>query len=246
MINLDEIFQREFDKLINLEGIKKQFISDNESSIRAIFGYIFSINNLKNKVETRRYFSSEFNMTFSLLLESIYALLTGQCRSALLLLRSAQEANFKFVLERERELLKSNNSSISFEPLDYRFVETKKKFIHDLQNTLDKNDFKEYYISIERNLTLYKRLSGVVHSGSNKLPIMSVEYFSNLHEETILDKDDYFELFCKVLNDIFLLDYFLIRESLNKWDYYALYKFLRILYGDKRSKTLIRIVKDAQ
>ncbi|MCI1696805.1 hypothetical protein [Aneurinibacillus aneurinilyticus] len=243
MISLNDFFQKEFEKMQSLDGIKQQFISNNESAIKKIFGYIFSINYLKNKVETRRYFSSEFNMTFSLLLESIYALFTGQCRSALLLLRSAQEANYKFVLEREREFMLVKNSSISFEPLDYRFIETKKKFISDLQNCLDKTDFKEYYISVERNLTLYKRLSGIVHSGSKSLPVMSVEYFSKLHEETIVDSKEFFNLFCSVLNEIFLLNFFLIRESLSKWDYYAVYNLLRIIYGDKRSKTLIGIVK---
>lgn len=243
MIRLNDIFVKEFEKINSLDGVKKQFIINNESSIKKIFGYIFSINYLKNKVETKRYFSSEFNMTFSLLLESIYALFTGQCRSALLLLRSAQEANYKFVLESERKMMLFKNPSLTFEDLDYRFIETKKKFIGDLHKYLDKNDFKEYYISIERNLTLYQRLSGVVHSGSRNLPIMSVDYFSKLHEETIVDKEEYFNLFCSVLNDIFLLNFFMIRESLVKWDYYVLYDFLRILYGDKRTKTLIGIVK---
>lgn len=242
-MRLEDIFQREFEKMKKLDGIKQQFLLTNENKIKKIFGYIFSINYFKNKIETRNYFGSEFNMSFSLLLESIYALFTGQCRSALLLLRSAQEANYKFVLEREREFMLNNNSSISFDPLDFRFVETKRKFINDLQYCLDKSDYKEYYNSVERNLTLYKRLSGIVHSKSKSLPVMSVEYFSNLHEETIVNNDEFFHLYCSVLNEIFLLNFFLIRESLNKWDYYTLYNLLRILYGEKRTRTLIRIVK---
>ncbi|WP_176345210.1 hypothetical protein [Priestia aryabhattai] len=245
-MRLDDVFQKEFEKIKKLDGIKQEFVLTNESEIRKIFGYIFSINYLKNKIETKRYFGSEFNMPFSLLLESTYALFTGQCRSALLLLRSAQEANYKFVLEREREFMLANNSSLSFEPLDFRFVETKRKFINDLQYCLDKRDYKEYYNSVERNLTLYQRLSGIVHSKSKNLPVMSVEYFSSLHEETIIDNEEFFKLFCSVLNEIFLLDFFLIRESLNKWDYFILYNLLRILYGDKRSKTLIRIIKEAK
>ncbi|WP_439196791.1 hypothetical protein [Bacillus velezensis] len=131
-MRLEDIFQREFEKMKILDGIKQQFLLTNENKMKKIFGYIFSINYFKNKIETRNYFGSEFNMSFSLLLESIYALFTGQCRSALLLLRSAQEANYKFVLEREREFMLNNNSSISFDPLDFRFVETKRKFINDL------------------------------------------------------------------------------------------------------------------
>lgn len=240
---LNDIFQKEFEKIKSLDGSKQQFIINNEIELKSVFGYIFLINFFKNKIETKRYFSSEFNMTFSLLLESSYALFSGQCRSALLLLRSAQEANFKFVLERERKFMLDNDPALSFESLDYRFGETQKKFLNDIQSCVDKTDFNEYYKSIERNVTYYKQLSGVVHSGSKNIPLMSVEYFSNLHEDTIIDKEKFFNLFCSVLNDIFLLDFFLIRGSLEKWDYYALYNALRISYGDKRTKTLIKIVK---
>lgn len=243
MKTLNDIFQKEFEKIKSLDGSKQQFISSNENELKKIFGYVFIINFFKNKVETKRYFTSEFNMTFSLLLESSYALFTGQCRGALLLLRSAQEANYKFVLEREREIMLDNDSSLAFESLDYRFGETQKKFLNDIQNCVDKTRFNEYYKSIERNVTYYKQLSGVVHSGSNNIPVMSVEYFSKLHEDTIIDKEKFFNLFCSVLNDIFLLEFFLIRESLEKWDYYVLYNVLRISFGDKRTKTLIKIVK---
>ncbi|WP_028531544.1 hypothetical protein [Paenibacillus sp. UNC217MF] len=245
MIRINESFQNEFNKLKKLEGIKQEFFEINESSIKKIFGYIFLLNYFKNKAETKRYFSTNFNMTFSLLLESNYALITGQCRASLLLLRSAQEANYKFVLERERQFMLENDNSLSFSPLDYRFIETKNKFINDLKNCLDINEYKEYYDSVERNLTLYKKLSGIVHSGSNSLPVLSVDYFSRLYENTIIDTDKFFDLINAVLNEIFILNYFLIRESLFNWDYYVLYDILRLLYGDKRTKTLIKIVKRA-
>ncbi len=245
MNRLVDIYQQEYKKILKLDGIKQTFILSNEEGIRKIFGYVFTINYFKNKVETRRYFDSEFNMTFSLILESVYALFTGQCRSALLLLRSAQEANYRFVLERERKYMLERNSTLSFAPLDFRFIETKRKFIEDLQIYLDKRVYKEYYSSIERNYTLYKQLSGVVHSQQAKnIPVMSVEYFSKLHEETIVDNENFFKLFKNTLNEIFLLDFFLIRESLGRWDYYVLYDLLRILYGDKKTKTLIKMIKN--
>ncbi|MGP4065810.1 hypothetical protein ACTWPF_12865 [Oceanobacillus sp. M65] len=243
MSNLKDIFEDEFTKIKNIDGIKEPFIINNEKEIKQVFGYVFIINYLKNKVETKKYFSTEFNMTFSLLLESTYALFSGQCRSSLLLLRSAQEANYKFVLERERQNMLVNDPLLIFEAIDYRFLETRRKFLSDLHNCVDKTDFKEYYKSIERNLTYYKQLSGVVHSGSKNLPVMSVEFFSNLYEDTILDKDKFFDLFCSVLNEVFLLNFFLVRESLIHWDYYALYDLLRIVLGKKRSNTLIGIIK---
>ncbi|MFD4419036.1 hypothetical protein [Bacillus safensis] len=243
MKNLDDLFEEEFKKMQSLEGIKHQFLTTNLTEIRGIFGYIYGLNYLKKKVETKNYFGSEFEMTFSLLLESFYALLTGQCRGALLLLRSAQEANFKFVLEKEREFMLNNDPTLKFKSLNFRFSETKSQFTNDLHRCLDEKDFKEYYKSVERNLTLYQRLSAVVHSVSKNTPIMNVAYFSSLHKETILDKVDFFNLFHSVLDNIFLLNYFLIRESLVKWDYYVLQNLLRIMYGKKRTETLIKIVK---
>lgn len=244
MNSLNSMLEQEFEKLQRIDGMKIEFIEKNEIFMRKIFGYVFVLNYLKNKAETRRYFNAEFYMTFSLLLESIYALFSGQCRAALLLLRSALEANYKFVLERERQLMLEINPNISFESLDYRFVETKRKFVDDLHHCLDDNKFEEYFISLDRGLTLYKALSGIVHSGSKSLPVMSVEYFSHLHEETIIDSDRFFKLFVSVLNNIFLLNYFMLRESLQNWDYYTLYNLLRLLHGDKRTKTLISIVKN--
>lgn len=243
MITLNDTFHKEFDKFINLKEVKKEFISTNYLEIKKVFGCIFIINFFKNRAETKRYFNSDFNMTFSLLLESSYALLTGQCRSSLLLLRSAQEANYKYVLESERRLMQEHNPSLVFEALDYRFGETQKKFLKDISSSVDKKQFNEYYKSIERNLTYYKKLSGIVHSGSASIPIMGVHYFSNLYQNTLIDKDEFFDLYHKVLNEIFLLDFFLMRESLEKWDYYVLYNALRISFGDKRAKTLINIVK---
>lgn len=214
MSNLIDTFNQEFKNIQTIEGIKKSFIVINEEVLKKIFGYIFVMNYLKNKAETKRYFGSEFNMIFSLLLESNYALFTGQCRSALLLLRSAQEANYRFVLEREREGMLERNSTLSFERLDFRFIETKRKFMNDLQNSIDRSDFPEYYSAIERNYTLYNELSGIVHSQSKNMPVMSVEYFSNLHEETIVDKQRYFYLFSSSLNEMFILVFLCLEKVL--------------------------------
>lgn len=243
MKTLNDRFNDEIEKINSLEGAKHQFLSMNSTAINDIFGYIFSLNYLKNKAETKNYFGSEFEMTFSLLLESFYALITGQCRGALLLLRAAQEANFKFVLEKERGIMLNDDPTLEFEKLDFRFKETKTKFIKDLKKCLDEDDFSEYYVSVERNLNLYQRLSAVSHSVSKGTPITNVEYFSSLHNDTIIDKDDYFKLFHDVVDKIFLLNYFLIRESLINWDSYILQNLLRIMYGKRKTKTLIEIVK---
>ncbi|MCY7492899.1 hypothetical protein [Bacillus safensis] len=243
MKTLNNHFNDEVEKINSLEGVNHQFLSINLTAINDIFGYIFSLNYLKNKAETKNYFGSEFEMTFSLLLESFYALITGQCRSALLLLRAAQEANFKFVLEKERGVMLNDDPTLEFKKLNFRFSETKTQFIKDLKKCLDENEFSEYYRSVERNLTLYNRLSVVSHSVPKSTPITNVEYFSSLHNDTIIDKDEYFKLFHDVFDNIFLLNYFLIRESLINWDSYILQDLLRIMYGKKRTNSLIKIVK---
>lgn len=240
---MEEIYRSEFEKLLKIEGVNKKFISDNYEQIIKTFSYVFIINVFKNKVETKSYFNAEFNMTFSLLLEAIFALYTGQCRSALLLLRSAQEANFVYVLEQERKYIIEENPSITFRDLDFRFVETTRSFLNDIKISVDEDKFKEYYQSIERNLTYYKTLSGIVHSQSIKVPLMNVEYFSKMYENTIIDTMSYFNLFNNVLEEIFLLNYFMLRKSLFHWDYYELYSLLNITFGRKRTNALIKIVK---
>lgn len=241
--SIEEIYRAEFEKLIEVEGVNKKFIFDNNEEVTKTFSYVFMINVFKNKAETRSYFNDEFNMTFSLLLEAIFALYTGQCRSALLLLRSAQEANFIYVLEQERKFINNEDPSITFRDLDFRFVETKRSFLNDIKFSVDEAKFKEYYQSIERNLTHYKTLSGVVHSQSIKVPLMNVEYFSKLYENTIIDTTSYFNLFNNVLEEIFLLNYFMLRKSLIHWDYYELYALLNIVFGRRRTDALIKIVK---
>lgn len=243
MKTLNDYFNDELEKINSLEGVNHQFLSINSAAINGIFGYIFSLSYLKNKAETKNYFDSEFDMTFSLLLESFYALITGQCRGALLLLRAAQEANFKFVLEKERGVMLNDDPTLEFQKLDFRFKETKRKFINDLKICLDEDDFSEYYDSVEKNLFFYQKLSAVSHSVSSGTPITNVEYFSSLHNNTIIDRAEYFKLFDNVVDKIFLLNYFLIRESLINWDSYILEDLLRIMYGKRRTKTLIEIVK---
>ncbi len=243
MIPINEICDREFKILMNSGAFNRDFLEENHSEIKKIFNYIFLINYFKNRVETKNYFNENYKMTFSLILESSYALYTGQCRAALLLLRSAQETNFKFVLEQERgEILKVDPSK-TFDPLNYRFNETKTKFLKDIEGVISKTDFGEYYCTIERNLTYYKKLCGVVHSESTNIPVLNVSYYSNLYLDTILDKEDYFKLYTNTLNEIFALIFFLLRERLEKWDTYDLLGLLHLIYGKKKAARYIGIVK---
>lgn len=124
MQSLTETFEIEYNKAILKPGIKTVFIENKFEDMKQIFGYLFIVNYFKNRVETKHFFGPEFNIVYSLLLESVYALYTGQCRSALLLLRSTQEANFRHVLLKEREWIHSFNTDQQFESLNFRFVES--------------------------------------------------------------------------------------------------------------------------
>lgn len=243
MKTIEDTCNDEFKLLLTTGSFNKEFIETNNTEIKKIFNYIFLINVIKNRVETRKYFAENFNMTFSLMLESSYALYTGQCRAALLLLRSAQETNFKFVLEREREMILKIDPLKSFERLDYRFNDTKRKFLNDVIEFIPKQEYGEYYYTVERNLTYYKKLCGVAHSESSSIPVLNVNYYSNLYNDTLLSKDDYFKLFTEVLNAIFSLLFFMLRDSLRHWDSFELLELLHLVFGRKKSKRYMEIIK---
>ena len=235
----------EYEKLLTQSSFNTDFIYNNNNEIKKIFNYIYIINLLKNRAETKRFFGTDFNMTFSLLLESSNSLYSGQCRASLLLLRSAQESTLQFITIKEREWILSNiDSSRQFIELDYRFTETKKKLVKDIKTSVDSNKYSEYYKNIDKTVTYYKKLCGVVHSTGKNIPVELSYYYSNLEVNTILEKKDFFELYLKSLECIFTLIYFLLRESFEKWDTYDLSDILKTIFKkDKKVQRFISFVK---
>jgi len=243
MSTLRDVCENEFQKAISKPGIKVEFIEKNSDYMKQIFRYLFVINYFKNRAETKSFFDTKFNIVYSLLLESIYALYSGQCRSALLLLRSAQEANFRHVLSKERDWIRSFNNEAKFTPLNFRFVETASNYRTDLGAYLNPEKYDMYYKVIDQSLTHYKHLCSVVHSLSTQQPVANVDYFSSVTGDTIIDEKKYFNLYLDTLDTILILIILLVRERFKAWDSYDLQNIFRSVYGKKRSLTMLKYVK---
>lgn len=236
--------EEEIQKLLTQTTFDKKFIEENEQKVKKIFKRIYVINLLKNRPECRSIMDNTFDMTFTLLLESTYSLFCGQCRASLLLLRSSLESGLKFVLEKERQWINENfDPKKTFEDIDYRFSETKRKLVYDIGSYVSNVDFPDYYLTIDRCTTYYKQLCGVVHSTSKSLPISFSYYYENLEQDTLIKKDDFFKLYLDSLDSLFTLLYFLLRERLNNWDTYELTEILRLLFKNSKVNRYLRYVK---
>ncbi|MGL9771527.1 hypothetical protein [Enterococcus sp. DIV0996a] len=235
----------EFDSLLKSTQFNKKFFEENQDDMKRVFKKIYIINLLKNRVELSKVLDEEFNMTFSLLLEASYSLYIGQCRGSLLLLRSSLESALQFVTRKERKwIIDTFGNRKEFDKLDYRFVETKKKLENDISSYLPREEYKDYYLTIERAVSYYKKLCEVVHSTKTAIPIQISSYYSNLEENTLIDKKKFFELFINSLDVLFTLIYFLLRENFKKWDTYDLINILKITYRDKKLEKYLSYMKN--
>lgn len=236
--------EEEFKKLLTETIFDNKFITENQKKIEKIFKRIYVINLFKNRPECKNIMNESFDMTFTLLLESTYSLFSGQCRASLLLLRSSLESGLHFAVEKERRWINENiDPNKKFEALDYRFNETQRKLRSDLEFFLPKENYPDYYLTIERCTTYYKQLCGIAHSTTKKNPISISYYYANLERDTLIEKEAFFKLYLDSLNTLFTLIYFLLRDSLNKWDTYELKEILKLLFKDKKVEKYIQYVK---
>ena len=97
---------KDYNKDIDLQFAKILATSRSEmmkskysEELAEIFFFFFSINYLRNKVETKRYFNTTyFKITYSCLLESYSLILNNYPRGSSLVLRSALENFIKHVI----------------------------------------------------------------------------------------------------------------------------------------------------
>lgn len=234
----------EFQKLITQPNLNQKFVTENYVEVKRVFKRVYVINLLKNRPELQNIFDDSFDMTFSLILESSYALYTGQCRASLLLIRSALETALQFNITKEREWIVQNfEKEKVFQKIDYRFVETKKKLIGDIKEYVSEQEYSEYYLTIERSLSYYKKLSEVVHSSGSRVPLEISYFYQNLKEDTIIDKKKFFDLFSNSLETLFTLLYFLSRERFKNWDSYELRNILSVIFRGNKLERYIKFVK---
>lgn len=235
MHNYNESISKEYQKLMDTVNFDLRFLKENKSEMYRVFKFVYIFNLLKNRAELKYVFSEKFNISYSLLLESTYSLFSGQTRASLLLLRSYQEAVLKFVVENEREwIIDEKDNTATFEAIDFRFTDTKRKLKEDLTPHLSSNISDAYFLELDRMETFYKNISGVVHSNSSKIPMNISEYYSNVQMDTILDKEKFFKLYLDTLETSFVIIYFMLRNNFKRWDTYQLKSILAIIFKNER------------
>lgn len=234
MINKKLEVRREFEKLLESLSENRDFIEENKEECFRIFTYIYIINHFKNRAETKVFFNEEFETAFSLLIESVFVLYLGHLRAGLLILRSSQEMSFKSIIHQERKWILTKNRNITFDKLDYRFVENKNIFLKDIEPHLSKVEYEGYYKEIERTVTYYKELSGIVHSGNKKINFNISHVFESIKTNNEKHKEEIFSLFLNVLKNLFVLLCYMMRESLVNWDTYELQNVLSIVFKKEK------------
>lgn len=58
-----------------------------------------------------------------------------------------------------------------------------------------------------------------------------------------MNEKKYFKLYIDTLEDMFVLILSLLRHSLKKWDTYDLKNVLRVVYGKKKTQSLLKYIK---
>lgn len=227
--------KQEFDKLVALFDKNTEFLNENYTDCFKIFKHIYLINHFKNRAETKRFFNTNFDIAFSLMLESIYALYSGHIRAALLLLRSAQEMTLKSIIYQERNWIKTKKENVSFEDLSFRFLENKTIFIKDITPYLNKTIYADYFSKLDKTVTIYKELSGIVHSSNKSIDFNLYQYFSSIiYKKSDINK--FLNLFMTTLRNLLDLICYMMRDSLKLWDTYELKDLLSIIIKKEKSR----------
>lgn len=234
-MKINERAEKEFAKIISMQPHEMDFINENYTECLKIFKYLYLINYFKNKAETKRFFRYNFNLAFSLMLEAVYVLYSGHTKASLLILRSAQEITLKSIIKQEREWINSITENTNFKKLDYRFTENKTIFVNDISPYISKEQYNEYFVELDRTVGIYKELSGIVHSGNEKMDFQVFSYFSSL---TLKNNNinETFDMFNKTFKSIFRLICFMMRDSLSEWDTYELHDVFSLVIKKEKSR----------
>lgn len=211
----------------------KIVIDEYEEDVKKIFSKIYAINYLKNKVETKKFFSTLFfKIVYSCLLESYALILNNYTRGASLVLRSSLENFIKHIIETINNLYNQNYN------INDSIYVANKKTLSEVINNIIKDELKADANSINSRMeSQYKTLSGLSHSLTEQSKNNIVDYFSNLNEINKSNMELVISEFDLVLDLIFELSIIICEPSLKKWDSFELEKILRIVFGKRKSNT---------
>ena len=232
MKNYNEDITYQFEKIC--DNFTYKIVSDEyEEDMKRIFSKIYAINFLKNKVETKKFFSTEyFKIVYSCLLESYALILNNYIRGTSLVLRSSLENFIKHLIETINHLYNQNYN------IDDRVYGKNKITLEEIINNMIKDELKGDSYSINSRMeSQYRSLSGLSHSLTQQSRDNIVDYFSSLNKinkpniELVIGKFDL------VLDSIFELSIIICEPSLKEWDSFELEKILKIVFGQRKSES---------
>lgn len=205
--------------------IKKSF----NDSLYKVFCRIYTVNYLKNRIETERFTRTEyFKIVFSCLLESVQLLKSNYLRGSVLVLRSALENFLKHAIF----TVQGNSININ----EKSYLANKKLYdnliIDENPNTQEYSTFLQLLNSQMHNL--YHNISGISHSLVSGSRDNIQSYFSDLSQINMEHFRSTLDLLDKA-SDL-ILDWLLIicQTSLKNWEKEHLSELLSVPFGPKR------------
>lgn len=207
--------------------------------LREIFSAIYAINYLKNKVETKYYFNTNyFKITYSCLLESYSLLLNNYPRGSSLVLRSGLENFIKHTIS---IINTKYNKTYSINDRSYSANKaTLEKAISDVLKSSFEQINKEINGQMERQ---YRELSGLSHSLTPESISNTFDYFFDLDKVNRNNVDIVIVKFTEISKLIFSLSIILCEPSLNLWEKNELEDILNIVFGKRKRDTYVKNIK---
>lgn len=235
--NLD--MSNQFEKILgtsNHEILKASY----RNELEKIFCIIYAINYLKNRVEVKRFFQTDyFRIAYSCLLEAYSLLLNNYSRGSALVLRSALENYLKHTLKIINELYEE-----SYKINDRSYSVNKGEFEKVINNIL-KVSFKQECKTINGKMEAeYKQLSGLSHSLTPESINNTLYFFFDINDINKKNIDIVIDKFIKVATQIFSLSIILCEPSLRLWDKMELETLLDFVYGSKKKNSYIKMIRE--
>ena len=207
-------------------------------SIKKIFTKIYFLNYSTARIEVRKTYESDyFSVTRSCLLESFMLFSQNYLRASSLVLRSSIENFIKFLLGLYNQKIDDRVYTNNKNELD-NFIKSSKKFPPNARNS---------FIQMNNKLlTLYKQLSGISHSLTQKSKVLSINFTNDI---VCVSSEDISEIDKKLnqfLDLIIMCIIHLNKNSLNHLPKSELNSMFRLVMGNKKTARLLEIIKNEQ
>ncbi|KYC62070.1 MAG: hypothetical protein SOI41_02700 [Heyndrickxia coagulans] len=230
---LKEDYQDQLNILVkNIEG--NMVFSYKRSELERCFSFLYLINFLSKRVELKRFFDSKACLvSYSCLIEAFMLLIENHPRGSSLVIRSAIENFIKNIIK----ITGGGEYYIN----DRSYGENIKTL-----NSIIENHVPEKYKPLFNKTTaqisrLYYLLSGLSHSLTPESEKILLNYFSDTRSINTENIDTVTDNYLSALEHIFTLSLLICRNSLEIWERENLEEIFRIVYGKKRTQTLLQL-----